>query len=494
MGAPLNWPGIPNGTEFDETVMHVPEDVQHALAKRFGWKWPSEYAQWVAERKRRAIAENATKRGARAAPQGRVTVMADTYDADAARREYNRAVVAAQKEAAGGPQLDGEFSADGRNTGKAFGFKYPRCSTTTKWARGILNKNGIAVTLGGAGAFTRGADGAASQRIPYKAVHVAGHQEDLTTEVPVTIPAGGTIVRGWGAARTTAIKLVLMDFLCSRADEDDEAPHADYGYAAGPAAQAAPDPIGFPDADPAPQAAPPPPPPAPAAQATPAVPDPRCAAALSALVASCKEHGAQMKDALIGVNEALAKAGRPALIQSPGCGLDRPVEVADVEVMNHYRYQLDAALAAGPGGELPNDDAAPPTAAPPPTAVAPAPAKPLPPPAATPYPTPPAPAAPPPAPMAAPPAGPAGPASAEPSAATDAGVKARWDTLFGRLRGARAKRGQSDSKFTDQILAAINGAAGHEVLSKTAPLDLATVTASRLARVEAWLKTYEEGR
>lgn len=415
--------------------------------------------------------------------------MAEAYDADHARREYNRAVVAAQKEAAGGPPLEGSFEADGRNTGKQFSFRYPKSSDVSKWGRGVLNKNGLAIALGGAGAFTRGADGAATQRIPYKALHVAGHQEDLTVEIPVTVPAGGTIVRGWGAARTTALKLVIMDFLCCRADEDDEAPHA------APAPEVtAPEPMGLPDA--------------PTSVIFDSTATARGQEALGRLVAACREHGEHRADAIRGANEALAKAGRPALV-AENCGLARPVEDADAPALDDYRAELAAALLAGKGGEveeapLPNAGAGSHTAArpqvAPPVATAPAPRPTAP--SATPFlsapaavatPTPPAPPANAPAPVAAPPAAPATPGR-ESCVADDPALEQRWNLFLSRLRTARKARGQDKPEHKGAVLAALNGAAGVTVLHETRPFDGGLVTTSAVERLERWVASYEAGK
>lgn len=61
---PLNWPGIPDGTPMGwttdagqrgESPFSVPSDVKFRLLRRFAWQWPSELAQKVAARKRRAM-------------------------------------------------------------------------------------------------------------------------------------------------------------------------------------------------------------------------------------------------------------------------------------------------------------------------------------------------------------------------------------------------------------------------------------------------------
>lgn len=394
--------------------------------------------------------------------------------------EFNRALCQAQKDAKGGPKLDQSFDADGRNTGKSFSFKYTSAQFMCEWARGILNSHGLTVSRSGR-TTTSQEQSLLIINVPFRIRHVAGHSDEFSVAYPVTIPAGGTIVRGCTASHTTLLKTALMDVLSVRGDDD--ARDEEYHREVVPAGLSLPVPIGLPDTPgyftlpnaPASSVANHETTAAPVQQqrtseVTVSGPAPSVSVAnvkplaeaatqsspvegLNRLVAACKRTGDKALAALCGVNGNLALAGRPPLVSEAGAML-RDLAPADYAPIAGYAYEVEAHLG-GNGVQAAASGSAPPAA-----------------PAAQASPS-------------ATPASSSAPGVTEPNAANDQVLKARLDTFFERAKAARERKKEDRVEFVKKA----NAAVGHVVIEDGGH-DPAKYTATAVDRLEGFLLEY----
>ena len=195
--------------------------------------------------------------------------------------KLNAALVAAQKEASEKPLVtDKTYGAQAKNSGQRVAFAYPSAEAACAWARGILNKHGIAFVPASRNGVASKADGDERQGTPFiehgfALVHESGESREFTVWAPICVPYGGDLSKGWKHARSSVLKYTLMDVLCVRAEADDEEPFHGTGASAQEKAEAAlppppplPPPAGARQEAP-PKAAPlPPPTPAPGATAS----------------------------------------------------------------------------------------------------------------------------------------------------------------------------------------------------------------------------------